>query len=74
MNIILAISIFLIVIFIIAIMHRKSKETFGNLNNDKFTDDSCCTDDEKSGCMKYGKTGVCNYFQNDNSCLCQNAF
>jgi hypothetical protein len=29
---------------------------------------------QKQNCMKYGKTGVCNYNKNIKSCFCQNAY
>ena len=49
-------------------IHRR-REKFENL----FTNGSCCSEDQIRECNTFGKSGVCNYFKNNNSCLCQNA-
>ena len=71
LSIIIVIEIMIIVFFIIkSYMHT---ESFDNNKSDLFTYDSCCTQKQIADCEKYGKTGVCNYDKNDNSCMCQNA-
>jgi hypothetical protein len=68
---IIIIEIIIILYFIFKYKHIK--EFFDNSKNDLFTYDSCCNETQIANCEKYGKTGVCNYDQNDNSCICQNA-
>ena len=69
---ILFIIIILIILAIIVAIIKNNRITdrFSN----KYTNDSCCTEIEKENCMKYGKTGICNYNKNDKSCFCQNAY
>lgn len=70
-SILLTLFIFLIVIiFILIIYQRKVVDSFDNI----FTKSSCCNESEIANCETYGKTGVCNYILNNNSCLCQNSF
>jgi uncharacterized protein YxeA len=69
MNILLIVIIILIIIILICISRNKNIDNFDNL----YTYDTCCTETEKQNCMKYGKTGVCNYYKNNNKCLCQNS-
>jgi hypothetical protein len=75
MTIIFILSIFLIIL-ILFIIYKKTYtiDNFDNLESNIYTYDSCCNENEKLDCMKYGKSGVCNYFENNNSCLCQNSF
>ena len=69
-NIIYILLFILLVLFIIYffMIHRR-REKFENL----FTNGSCCSEDQIRECNTFGKSGVCNYFKNNNSCLCQNA-
>ncbi len=69
MNLFYALLIFLVILLILFIINQKRNESFDNFTNDK-----CCDDNQISNCMKYGKTGVCNYFTNDKTCLCQNQY
>lgn len=73
----------LLLVFILGILlaglvflnKRKSIiDSFDNLQDNLFTYDSCCSQQEIAHCETYGKTGVCNYNNNTKSCLCQNAF
>jgi len=70
------IIILVIIAIIIFLMFTRNKiiDNFDNLESNLYTYDSCCLEGEKENCMKYGKTGVCNYFKNNNECLCQNAY
>lgn len=66
--------LFLILLILILSFFLKNKiESFQTNNNNLFTYDSCCNQEDIQKCESYGKTGVCNYILNDNSCLCQNA-
>ena len=47
-----------------------AKEQYTNL----FTNGKCCSQKQIAQCEKYGRTGVCNYEKNDNSCMCQDGF
>jgi hypothetical protein len=49
-------------------------DSFDNLEHNLYSYDTCCSQQEIAHCQTYGKTGVCNYYQNNKSCLCQNAF
>jgi len=60
----------LLILYLMVFNQYKKNESFNNL----FTDDICCTQNEMNNCYKYGKTGVCNYYKNNKSCLCQNSF
>ena len=73
----------LIIVFILGLIiagliffyKRKAQiDSFDNLQDNLFTYDSCCTQEEIAHCQTYGKTGVCNYSSNNKSCVCQNAF
>ena len=73
----------LIIVFIIGLIiagliffyKRKAQvDSFDNLENNLYSYDTCCSQQEIAKCQSYGKTGVCNYYQNNKSCLCQNAF
>lgn len=66
--------IFIIIIFLLMICKHKMIDSFDNLVPDVYTYDTCCTENQIANCEKYGKTGVCNYYKNDKSCLCQNSF
>jgi hypothetical protein len=63
-------------IIILLIIKNKTIDNFNNQysNKDIYTNDKCCNEIQKQNCMKYGKTGVCNYKKNNKSCLCQNAY
>jgi len=61
----------LLFIIVLAIFNnKKNKELFSNI----FTNDKCCNQKNIEECNKYGQSGVCNYQQNNKSCLCQNAY
>ena len=63
------------VIIVLAIFNnKKNKELFTNNPIDIFTNDKCCSQKNIGECNKYGQSGVCNYQQNNKSCLCQNAY
>lgn len=72
MSIILPLFVFIIVIIFILITYNRI-ESFQTSKNNIYTYDSCCNENDIANCEKYGKTGVCNYVLNDNSCMCQNA-
>ena len=67
-------AIFIILLF--GLLHYQIIviDNFDNLESNLFTYDSCCNQEQIRHCETYGKTGVCNYILNDNSCLCQNSF
>jgi hypothetical protein len=77
MLLIIIIIFCVIVILVMSLLNKwyKTIDTFTNINpnNNLYTDDVCCTEKEKLNCMKYGKTGICNYNKNNGSCFCQNA-
>lgn len=64
----------LIIVGLVFFYKRKPIDSFDNLENNLYTYDSCCTQEDIAHCQTYGKTGVCNYNKNNKSCLCQNAF
>jgi hypothetical protein len=65
----------LIITGLVFFYKRKSTiDSFDNLENNLYTYDTYCTQEDIAKCQTYGKTGVCNYYQNNKSCLCQNAF
>lgn len=67
--------IFLIIVIIVSIIYyNKSIESFDNLTSNLYTYDTCCSQNQISNCQKYGKTGVCDYNLDNNSCICQNAY
>jgi hypothetical protein len=70
---ILVIIIFFVITF--TIFYLLDKLLYKNIDkySNRFTNDTCCTEKQKENCMTYGKTGVCNYYKNNKSCLCQNA-
>jgi hypothetical protein len=78
MNSNLIILLVILIILIILIMFITYKFTKNKLTVDSFsnlyTKDNCCNQDEIAQCETYGKTGVCNYYKNNNSCMCQNSF
>jgi hypothetical protein len=62
-------------IIVLAIFNNnKNKELFTNNPVDIFTNDKCCNQQNIEECNKYGQSGVCNYQQNNKSCLCQKAY
>ncbi len=62
-------------IIVLAIFNNnKNKELFTNNPIDIFTNDKCCYQQNIEECNKYGQSGVCNYQQNNNSCLCQKSY
>lgn len=72
-NILLIVILFIAIIFFICMCKNKRIDNFDNLESNLYTYDTCCNELEKQNCMKYGKTGVCNYYKNNNTCLCQNS-
>jgi hypothetical protein len=62
----------LLIILILFILY-KNRLTVDSFTN-KFSKDNCCNQNEIAQCETYGKTGVCNYYKNNNSCMCQNSF
>ena len=65
----------LIIVGLIFFYKRKATiDSFDNLEHNLYSYDSCCTQEDIAKCQTYGKTCVCNYYQNNKSCLCQNAF
>ena len=67
------IAVIICIIVIIILLYIINSGLIDNFDN-KYTNDICCNEYQKENCMKYGKTGVCNYNKNNNSCLCQNAY
>jgi hypothetical protein len=61
---------FILLIFAIIIRITLNTESF---TNNHFSNDTCCTESQIRDCETYGKSGVCNYY-NNNSCICQDAF
>ena len=62
-------------IIVLAIFNNnKNKELFTNNPIDIFTNDKCCNQQNIEECNKYGQSGVCNYQQNNKSCLCQKSY
>jgi len=65
----------LIIVGLIFFSKRKVQvDSFDNLTNNLYSYDSYCSQEKIAQCQSYGKTGVCNYYQNNKSCVCQNAF
>ena len=62
------------IVFLVFICKKAVTDHFDNLENNIFTYDSCCSEAQIAHCETYGKTGVCNYFKNNKTCLCQNAY
>jgi septation ring formation regulator EzrA len=73
MLIVVIIIILIIILFLIYIKNKKI-ESFDNLESNLYTYDTCCSQDQIKNCESYGKTGVCNYYKNNKSCMCQNSF
>lgn len=73
MDISILIILLLFIIIIIMSLH-KTVDSFDNLTSNLYTYDTCCSASQIQNCQKYGKTGVCNYNLNNNSCICQNAY
>jgi uncharacterized protein YxeA len=73
---ILYLSLLIIILIIISLIVYKKQiiDSFDNLESNLYTYDSCCTQDNIANCEKYGKTGVCNYYKDNKSCMCQNSF
>jgi hypothetical protein len=77
-----SLQLFIMFIFLLLIItglflivpHNSSIESFDNLEFNLYSYDTCCFQKEIDNCEKYGKTGVCNYNENNKSCLCQNSF
>lgn len=74
MNVLLIAIILIFIIILICLYNNKVIDSFDNMEDNLYTYDTCCTIQENEKCMTYGKTGVCNYYKNNGSCLCQNAF
>lgn len=74
-SLIIVFIIGLIITVLIFFYKRKAQvDSFDNLENNLYSYDTCCSQQEIAHCQTYGKTGVCNYSTNDKSCVCQNAF
>jgi uncharacterized protein YxeA len=73
-NKLLIIILILVIIILIMIYYKKIIDKFDNLEENLYTYDKCCTEKDNLNCMKYGKTGVCNYNKKGYQCLCQNSF
>ena len=74
MYIFIFLIIIIIILLIIMIFHNKVIDSFDNLVPDLYTFDTCCNENQIANCQTYGKTGVCNFYKNNKSCICQNAF
>ena len=63
------------IIFIIVslIIYKKNTESFDNLESNLYSYDTCCTEEQIRSCETYGKTGVCDYY-NNKKCMCQDSF
>ena len=70
----LFILLIILLIVIILIMLKKNIESYDNLESNLFTYDSCCNEKQIRACETYGKTGVCNYNENNKLCVCQDSF
>ena len=67
--------LFIIIILLFLMIYRQNViDSFDNLVPDLYSNDTCCSEKQIADCEKYGKTGVCNYYKNNKSCLCQNGF
>ncbi len=73
-NLIIVFILGLIIVGLVFFYKRKHIDSFDNLENNLYTYDSCCNQEDIAHCQTYGKTGVCDYNKNNKSCLCQNAF
>ena len=65
--------LFIIVLILTLLYYKRKVVKQENFKNDRYTNGKCCTEMEIQKCESYGKTGVCNYNENNKSCLCQNA-
>jgi hypothetical protein len=63
-----------LIIIIYLMVSKKNTEFFDNLESNLYTYDTCCTEKQIKNCESYGNTGVCDYNNNINSCICQNSF
>jgi hypothetical protein len=70
----IGVGIFIFLLLLSIFYYNKNIDNFDNLESNLFTYDSCCNQEDIKHCETYGKTGVCNYILNNNSCLCQNSF
>lgn len=70
----IGVGIFIFLLLLSIFYYNKNIDNFDNLESNLFTYDSCCSQEDIKHCETYGKTGVCNYILNNNSCLCQNSF
>ena len=67
--------IFILLLIIIFLMiYKKNTESFDNLESNLYSYDTCCTEDDIRKCETYGRTGVCNYNDNNMGCICQDSF
>jgi len=75
-NIIILILGIISLLLLFAMYHNNKiqKEFFDNLENNLFSYDTCCSQNEIKNCESYGKTGVCNYRENNKTCMCQDSF
>jgi hypothetical protein len=64
----------LIISILIIIYNNNIIDSFDNLVPDLYTYDTCCNEKQIKNCESYGKTGVCNIFKNNKSCMCLNSF
>lgn len=64
----------LLLTIIFLIIYNKNIESYNNLESNLYSYDTCCTEKQIRKCETYGKTGVCNYNQDNMSCLCQESF
>lgn len=64
----------LLLTIIFLIIYNKNVESYNNLESNLYSYDTCCTEKQIRKCETYGKTGVCNYNQDNMSCMCQESF
>lgn len=64
----------LLLTIIFLIIYNKNIESYNNLESNLYSYDTCCTEKQIRKCETYGKTGVCNYNQDNMSCMCQESF
>ena len=74
MNILFVLIFIIFIIILICMLKKNIIDSFDNMEHNLYTYDTCCDETQKEKCMTYGKSGVCNYYKNNNSCLCQNAY
>ena len=77
-NFLMAVIILLLIIIFVLFLYIKNQQSidsFDNLESNLYTYDTCCSQEQIANCIKYGKTGVCNYNNSNNKiCECQNSF